>query len=319
MTIPPGEHLTRDATGEARRALLAVSVLDDVTGADDAGGAGSADLVPGDGGMVLEVTRAAGPPRRVHLPWAAAAAVIGPWSAGSPQARARLVGWLRTHAAIATAADPAGLVRDGARAVAVVVGGQLHPGPGTGWVRARVPGGVLEVGVGLVLPGTRIAEPLWPDAAAAAGLDAADLDAVWAACDEHALRMGALCARRVSRDLGAPGHPDGVDGAGARLDGSRRTTRGGPDAARALVLRPVGGCDVLTLLATSPVRRVLADRDPIGMAVVAAPDRTRGWCDTRRVESDFLLAAWSATAPRDRGVPWALLVTADEVSRGHRP
>ena len=82
------------------------------------------------------------------------------------------------------------------------------------------------------------------------------------------------------------------------------------------MLRPVGGCDVLTLLATGAVRAVLAGVDAAGMAVVAVPDRTRGWCDTRRVEPDFLLAAWSATPPRERGVQQALLVTADEVCTG---
>jgi hypothetical protein len=80
------------------------------------------------------------------------------------------------------------------------------------------------------------------------------------------------------------------------------------------VLRPVDGCDVLTLLATWPLRRELAASDGTGLRQVAVPDRTRGWFDNRRVDRDFIAAAWSATAPEHRGVGAPLLVTADEVA-----
>lgn len=286
-------------TGGLRRALLAVSVLDDV------------DVLPCDDGVLLEVPGPTEAPRRVHLGWAAVAAVAGPWSAGSAQARLRLSSWLRSHLAVAGARDPAALVSACARALALPVAGGLHPGAGSGWARVRVLGGALEVGLGVVglesttrdattaasaAPGAPrpqpAAIPLWPDVAAAAGLDDGALDAVWAGAAERALRMGALSAVRLRRD-----HEEGQ--------------RAG-EALR-LVLRPVGGCDVLTLLATGPVRAALAAVDGVGMAHVAVPDRTRGWCDSRRAQPDFLAAAWSATSPMDRGVPGLLLVTADEV------
>jgi hypothetical protein len=85
------------------------------------------------------------------------------------------------------------------------------------------------------------------------------------------------------------------------------------------VLRPVGGCDVLTLLGTRPLRAALAGGDGSGMRAVAVPTRQRGWFDLRRVDPAFVGAAWAATTEADRGLSSALLVTRDEVATARRP
>ncbi len=270
------EPRTREQVSALRRALLAVSVLDDV------------DLAPTDDGVVLQVAPGDGPgPGRPGVPLSldAATAVLGPWAPGSPEGHVRLSSWLRAHRAVAASTDPAGLLRRRVRALALTGDAALAPAAGSGWARARVLGGLLVVGLGLVEERARASTtPLWPDVAAAAGVGEVALGALWGAAAEHALRMGALSATRLQRD----GRERGV-------------------------LRPVGGCDVLTLLATGPVRHELATGDGTGMRTVAVPDRTRGWFDSRRVDAVFISAAWAATPVADRGTAVPLLVTADEV------
>jgi hypothetical protein len=102
--------------------------------------------------------------------------------------------------------------------------------------------------------------------------------------------MGALAVERLARD------------------GRRRQA----------VIRPVGGCDVLTLLTSRDLRRYLATEDGSGMRAVAAPMRSRGWYDLARVDPTFVAAAWAATDESERGVRRPLLVTADEVALAGR-
>jgi hypothetical protein len=97
--------------------------------------------------------------------------------------------------------------------------------------------------------------------------------------------MGALAAARLTRDGGSSG-----------------------------VLRPVGGVDALTLLASRAVRRHLAETDSTGMRAIACPVRARAWFDLARIDPAFVGAAWGATDEWDRGLPRPLLVTVDEVA-----
>ena len=283
VAAPAAHH--RPRAGDLRRALLAVSVLDDL------------DLVPADDAVVMPVPGAARGGQVLELPVAAASEVLGGWAPASLQARLRLRSWLRAHRALAAAPHPAALLRERVRALALPHDGAWHPGAALAgaWSRARVLGGALDVGLGVVgTDESGAAVPLWPDLPAAAGLDQAGTDALWASAGEHALRMGALAAKRLSRDA-PPARPGGTGGV--------------------RMLRPVGGCDVPTLLATGPVRaRVVAD-DPVGAVVVSVPDRTRGWFGSGHVDPAFVAAAWSATEPAARGVASPLLVTADEVAR----
>jgi hypothetical protein len=261
-----------------RRCVLAVSVLADV------------DVVPSDTGVVLP-----GPPA-VTVGWDEIAAAAGPDRLASEGAevtavaRRRVEELLRLHAFVAELGDSAGeRLRSAARVVALPPGHADHLG--RGWVRERLLGGALELGVGVhgltgdpSGDGGRVA-PLHAGVALAAGVAEFRW---WPALRRHVDRMGALAAARLGRD--------GVEG----------------------VIRPVGGCDVLALLASPSLRRHLASGDGSGMRAIAVPMRRRGWYDLSRIDPAFVGAAWSATDDLDRGVPRPLLVTADEVtlSRG---
>jgi hypothetical protein len=158
-----------------------------------------------------------------------------------------------------------------------------HPvHPGEDWTWHQVPGGVLDVGPALrLLRGDDdVVVPLSGSVARAAGVD---LTAWRTAIHDHLESMGTLAVARLVRD----------------------------DAG---VLAPVGGCDVLTLLASSSLRGHLSRSDGTGMRAVAVPMRRRGWFDLARIDPPFVLAAAYATSLEDRGVDRPLLVTRDEVA-----
>ncbi len=256
-----------------RRAVLVVAVLDDV------------DVEPADAGPVVRH-----PAGRLQLDWAAIDAAVGAHAPESGPARRRLAAVLRLAARLAGSpprpaepgADPGPM-----RALALPPGHVLHPGPG--WPLVRVPGGQLDLGLGVLDAGGEDApaEPLGPALALALGLDT---DRLAGAALAHLARMGQVVA--------AP-----------------RLRRDGPGA----VLRPVAGCDALTLLAAEPVRRALAEADGSGMAAVAAPMRSRAWSDLRRVDPAYVVAAWAATDPDQRGLAHPVLVTADGVHAAGGP
>ena len=86
-------------------------------------------------------------------------------------------------------------------------------------------------------------------------------------------------------------------------------------------LRPMGDCDVVSLLGSAVLRGALAG-DQGGMRAIAVPMRTRGWLDLRGIDPAFSLAAASLTDPADRGFNRPLLLTAEEVAlvpEGGRP
>ena len=261
-----------------RRCVLAVSVLADV------------DVVPSDTGVVLP-----GPPA-VTVGWDEIAAAAGPDRLASDGggevsavARRRVEELLRLHAFVAELGDAAAeRLRSAARLVALPPGHADHLG--RAWVRERLLGGALELGVGVhgltgdpAGDGGRVT-PLHAGVALAAGVAESRW---WPQLRRHVDRMGALAAARLGRD--------GVEG----------------------VIRPVGGCDVLALLASPSLRRHLAAGDGSGMRAIAVPMRRRGWYDLKRIDPAFVGAAWSATDDLDRGVPRPLLVTADEVGIAH--
>jgi len=246
-----------------RRCVLSVAVLDAV------------DVEPGDDGVVLPGV----PP--VAVPWADLEACLVGLDPDAPGARHRIRGFLRLRRAVAERGwGAAGWLRSTARPVALPAGHVDHLGPA--WIRERLLGGALDLGVGVLDPdgGPGAVLSLPPTVAAVAG---ADPPAWWPRLRAHAERMGRLASARLHRD-------------------------------GATVLRPVGGCDVLTLLASASLRSYLAHADGSGMRSVAVPIRSRGWFDLRRVDPAFVAAAWTATPEADRGVPRALLVTADEVA-----
>lgn len=261
---------------ELRRAVLAVSVLDDV------------DISPRAAGVVLD----GGPP--VRLPWQVLAAAHGPGPPGDRVGHRRLSACLRLHRLVADlGADAEHVLRQSARLLALPADHALHPGGR--WARHRPRGGALELGVGVtgLLGDADEVEPLPPSVVTAAG---AQLSAWWPHLLDHAEGMGHLAVTRLRRDY-------------HRL----RPEAGAAAPDTQAVIRPVGGVDVPTLLTTAPMRAYLSSSDGSGMRAIAAPMRSRGWYDLARIDPAFVAAAWSATDEGERGLSRPLLVTVDEV------
>lgn len=243
---------------ELRRGVLAVSVLHDV------------DIEPAALGVTLP-----GVPT-VWVPWGECRRALAghdPETTG----RQRLADWLLARR---WAADlsPEHLVQR-LRPVGLPVEHVLHPG--LDWVRERVLGDALDLGLGAV-----DLDPADPDRVVllpATALDAAGLDQeeMWARTKTMLDDLGALAAERVRRD-----------------------TRG--------QLRPLGDCDVVTLLGSRALRSALA-KDAGGMGAAVVPMRTRGWTRLALIDPAFGPAAARATAPEHRGFDRPLLVTPDEL------
>ena len=169
-------------------------------------------------------------------------------------------------------------LRAQARPVGLPVDHPLHPG--LDWVRHRVLGDALDLGFGFVGVGDDPDEVVVVPQGA---LDAAGVDPSpwWPVARDYLERMGAVAAQR----LGA--NP---------------------------VLRPIGDCDVVTLLGSRTLREALCAHDGTGMRAAAVPMLRRGWLDLTRIDPAFTSAAAAATEPRERGFSRPLLLTADEVA-----
>jgi len=238
------------------------------------------DVTPRDDGFALSL---AGP---TDLTWFRILRLVGDRDPGGEVARGRIANWLRLRRAVLDGGAP--LVERWSAEVRMVALPREHADhPGLGWCRESFRGGVLERGLGVrgALEDPDAVTTLYPDVFEGFAPDPEELATRWwTTALEHAERMGALAAARLRRD--GTGHG---------------------------VIRPVGGCDVLTLLTTSAVRRLLADSDHTGMRAVAVPMRTRGWFDLTRIDPAFTGAAWTATDPFAQGLPRPLLITRDEV------
>ena len=251
-----------------RRAALAVSVLDEV------------DLEPYGEGVVLRGGRP------VEVPWLELRRALVGAEPDGELARVRLRRHLRARRAVADA--PVDELALRARPVGFPVGDPLHPG--VDWVRERVLGGVLDLGLGFVGIGAD------PDAVIVAPVAALESVGVqpsqwWRGARGYVERMGAVAVERL------------------RVD-------------RSGTLRPIGDCDAVTLLASATLRGQLCAADPARMRTAAVPMRRRGWLDLRRIDPAFVLAAAAAVDLEERGFPRPVLLTADEVSlaaAGGRP
>ena len=273
-----GVHTPPVDLGALRRGTLAASVLDDIP------------LAPSTDGVTVGRSwddRDAWTP----VAWADLAEAVGDVPPESLAGRLRLRDWLHTyvwltHLPSTPQAHPPSRVV----ALALPAGHVLHPGPE--WVLETVLGGLLDVGLGLrpalgplpAEPGVAVAVeplavPLPPGAARVAG---ARTTGWWTAAARHRDAMAVLAGERLDRDDHG-------------------------------VLRPIGGCDVLTLLSGRWLRTHLATTDGTGMRAVAAPMRSRGWFDLARIDPAFVGAAAAATEPELRGALRPLLVTTDEV------
>ncbi len=251
---------------ELRRAVLALAVLDEV------------DLDPRDDGVDL----AAGG----SLTWEDVACALGPWAVlpDHPVTRRRL----------RLAAEVVGVVSLGG-ADSLLAACHAHGEPvevaamagGDGWVRERVPGGLLGLGLGVSDLGAVTGPHPLPPLPSLDGTLTARLDVRWAEVREDLERLGGLVQERLRRD---------------QREG------------RPLVLRPMGTADVVTLLGSRRLRAALAQGDGTGMRAVAVPVRDRGWFDLGRIDPAYVGAAWTASEPLERAFDRPVLVTDDEVA-----
>ncbi|WP_432562069.1 hypothetical protein [Kineococcus sp. SYSU DK003] len=178
------------------------------------------------------------------------------------------------------------LHRSRARVVplAVPVGADRHPR--FGWSHREFLGGAVHLGLGVVVVRGRSerALPLPVVSARATGRPAQPGAQDLARLEE----LGDLVVQRLRRD--ACGRGNGV-------------------------LRPVGGCDVPTLLTAATLREhLVAETEGSVFRAVAVPDRTRGWFDLARIDPAYVGAAWTATDPASRGFRRAVFVTRSEVA-----
>jgi hypothetical protein len=159
--------------------------------------------------------------------------------------------------------------------------------PGVDWVRERLLGGVLDLGLRLVGVGPD------PDAVVvcpAAALEETGVDPAdwWPVTRHYVERMGTVAIERLGVER------SGVDRSGA--------------------LRPIGDCDVVTLMASRVLRGHLCSGAARGLRTAAVPMRRRGWLDPARIDPAFAAAAAVATDVEERGFPRPLLLTVDEVT-----
>ncbi|MDQ1485757.1 MAG: hypothetical protein QOJ62_1450 [Actinomycetota bacterium] len=213
-------------------------------------------------------------------------AAIGDADPDSQLAHRRLQRWLTVRRAVAERSLDE--LAETIRPVGLPVGHELHPGPA--WVRQAVLGGCLDLGIGFV--GLNAADPdlvvvTPPSVLAAAGVDPTSW---WRGATEYLENMGALATARWRREARSP-------------------------------LRPMGDCDVITLLASAVFRGALC-ADAGGMRAMAAPMRHRGWLDLSRIDPAFALTAAALTDDASRGFERPVLLTVDEVvmvPEGGRP
>jgi hypothetical protein len=246
---------------ELRRCALAVAVLHDL------------DIVPAIDGIVLP-----GKPA-VDVGWAECRRALGGVEPETDDGRHRLARWLLLRRWVAD--RPLEDLVERARPYGAAVESPLHPG--LDWVRRRILGDALDIGLGFVGLDPRDPDKVLPVPERLLEAHGVDADAWWPNAVVYLERMGRMAAERLERTPEAP-------------------------------LRPMGDCDVVTLLASMTLRTAIVDQVADGMRTVAVPMRTRGWLDLSRVDPAFSAAAARLTAPEDRGFSRPLLITREEIA-----
>lgn len=234
------------------------------------------DLVPLHAGVLVDTTRSHGE-RGVLVGWDSVAAAVGQVEPLSDLGRGRVSRLLRLTRDLAPLPDVD--LRELLRPVGLPAEHALHPG--LTWLREVPMGCALGLGLGLLgvegEPDEVTLPP--PGLLEALGVDVA---VAWVRARGYLEDMGAIAATRLHRDPGAP-------------------------------LRPMGDCDVITLLGSAVFRSALVAQDGVGVRAVAAPMRRRGWIDPDHVDAVFARAAAAATGDLERGFVRPVLVTVDGV------
>jgi hypothetical protein len=215
------------------------------------------------------------------ISWSTLAMALHPLDPAAPAARARLAAWLVALRMISWR-SPDDLA-ERARPVGLPVGHGLHPG--RSWLREPVPGGAIHLGFGFLGVG---ADPeavhVLPAGVVEVAVGDADLLASW--WEPARTYLDAMGSLATERHLRRPAEP----------------------------LRPMGDCDVITLLGSEELRRALVGDHSHGMRAAAVPTRKRGWLDLSRTDPAFALVAASLADADDRGFPRPLLITREEVA-----
>jgi hypothetical protein len=214
----------------------------------------------------------------VLVTWAECRRAIAGADPESDAGRERLHRWLRVRRWIAD--RPTADLAERARPYGACVDSSQHPG--MDWVRRRVLGDTLDLGFGFV--GINPAEPdvvvpVPHQLLRAAGIEPAPW---WPTAVVYLERMGEMAAQRIERNPIGP-------------------------------LRPMGDCDVVTLLGSRTLRQAMVADVAGGMRTVAVPMRSRGWLDLHRIDPAFSAAAARLTPDDQRGFSRPLLVTREEV------
>jgi hypothetical protein len=213
----------------------------------------------------------------VFVSWVECRHALGGVHPETDEGRGRLARWLQARRWVADRSRLELIER--VRPVGLPHDHASHPG--RDWVRTQVLGDALDLGLGLV-----DLDPSDPDRVVHVpppALDAAGLDPglLWEHARDYLERMGALAV--------------------TRLGGDARGT-----------IRPIGDCDVVTLLGSRTLRSAIA-AGAGGLGTVVVPMLRRGWTELALVDPAFAPAAWAATAPHERGFARPTLVTRDEL------
>lgn len=218
-----------------------------------------------------------GPPQ-VRVSWTECRRALAGADPESDDGRIRVARWFTMRRWLAD--RPVEDLVERARPYGASVTSPLHPG--LDWVRRRVLGDALDLGFGFL--GIDPADvdrvvPVPHELLRAAGIDPTPW---WSTSVVYLEQMGAMAAERMHRSPKTP-------------------------------LRPMGDCDVVTLLGSRTFRQAIVGDVSDGMRTVAVPMRQRGWLDLTRVDPAFSAAAARLTASEDRGFDRPLLVTRDEL------
>lgn len=214
----------------------------------------------------------------IHVRWAEIRRALAGTPPETDAGRARLARWLLLRRAFSGL--PGEEIAERARPWGSPVDSPLHPG--LDWVRRRVVGDALDLGFAFV--GVDRSNPEAPVPVPQSLLASARIDPRpwWSTATVYLERMGKRALERLARS-GSP------------------------------VLRPMGDCDVVTLLGSATLRAGLIAGEAHGMRTVAVPMRTRGWLDLSRIDPAFSVTAAQLTEPAQRGFDRPLLITRDEV------
>ncbi len=212
----------------------------------------------------------------ILITWAECRRALAGAPPSTEQARLRLRRWFQLRRSLAD--RPLEDLAERARPYGAWVESPLHPG--LDWVRRRILGDTLDLGfgfVGLDVEQPDLVLPIPHQLLRSAGIEPSPW---WPTAVVYLERMGEMAAQRLER------HSQ---------------------------LRPMGDCDVVTLLGSRTLRHAIVDGLPDGMRTVAVPMRNRGWLDLNRIDPAFSAAAARLTTMEDRGFDRPLLVTRDEV------